>query len=450
MLDTLSDKLSGVVRNLSGQGKIRESNIQDALKDVRNSLLEADVNFKVVKELVERVKQKALGAEVWKSLTPGQQFIQIFYDELKDLMGGEAADLDLKAAPPIPILMVGLQGSGKTTTTGKLGKLLKSRGRRVLLVPADVYRPAAIDQLRTLGNQLEIDVYPSTTSMNPVDIARIAVEHAGKLNYDIVLIDTAGRLAIDDEMMAEVENIKTAVKPREILLVADAMTGQDAVNTATKFDQRLGLTGVVLTKLDGDARGGAALSIKAVTGKPIKFVGVGEKLDGLEVFHPDRMAQRILGMGDMLTLIEKAQDSMGPVDEKKAAEQVRKLKNAEFTLEDFLEQMKAMKKLGSLESVMGMLPGMGAVKSAMKDFGAAEDQLKKFEAIIHSMTPRERRSHSLLNGSRRKRIAAGSGTTVQDVNALIKQFDGAQQVMKKLSKGGFGALKGLFPGFPGG
>ena len=276
MLDTLSDKLSGVVRNLSGQGKIRESNIQDALKDVRNSLLEADVNFKVVKELVERVKQKALGAEVWKSLTPGQQFIQIFYDELKDLMGGEAADLDLKAAPPIPILMVGLQGSGKTTTTGKLGKLLKSRGRRVLLVPADVYRPAAIDQLRTLGNQLEIDVYPSTTSMNPVDIARIAVEHAGKLNYDIVLIDTAGRLAIDDEMMAEVENIKTAVKPREILLVADAMTGQDAVNTATKFDQRLGLTGVVLTKLDGDARGGAALSIKAVTGKPIKFVGVGE------------------------------------------------------------------------------------------------------------------------------------------------------------------------------
>ena len=450
MLDSLSEKLSGVVRALSGQGKIRESNIQDALKDVRNSLLEADVNFKVVKELVERVKQKALGAEVWKSLTPGQQFIQIFYDELKDLMGGEAADLDLRAAPPIPVLMVGLQGSGKTTTTGKLGKLLKSKGRRVLLVPADVYRPAAIDQLKTLGLQLEIDVYPSTTSMNPVDIARLAVEHAGKLNYDIVLIDTAGRLAIDDEMMAEVENIKAAVKPREILLVADAMTGQDAVNTATKFDQRLGLTGVVLTKLDGDARGGAALSIKAVTGKPIKFVGVGEKLDGLEVFHPDRMAQRILGMGDMLTLIEKAQDSMGPVDEKKAAEQVRKLKNAEFTLEDFLEQMKAMKKLGSLESVMGMLPGMGQVKSMMKDFGAAEDQLKKFEAIIHSMTPRERRQHSLLNGSRRKRIAAGSGTTVQDVNALIKQFDGAQQVMKKLSKGGFGALKGLFPGFPGG
>jgi signal recognition particle subunit SRP54 len=450
MLDSLSEKLSGVVRTLSGQGKIRESNIQDALKDVRNSLLEADVNFKVVKELIERVKQKALGAEVWKSLTPSQQFVQIFYDELKDLMGGEASDLDLKAAPPVPVLMVGLQGSGKTTTTGKLGKLLKGRGRRVLLVPADVYRPAAIDQLKTLGLQLEIDVYPSTTSMNPVDISRTAVEHASKLNYDVVLIDTAGRLAIDEEMMGEVEKIKAAVQPREILLVADAMTGQDAVNTATKFDQRLGLTGVVLTKLDGDARGGAALSIKAVTGKPIKFVGVGEKLDGLEVFHPDRMAQRILGMGDVLTLVEKAQEAMGPIDEKKAAEQVKKLKNAEFTLEDFLEQMKAMKKLGSLESVMGMLPGMGQMKAAMKDFGAAEDQLKKFEAIIHSMTPKERRSHSLLNGSRRKRIAAGSGTTVQDVNALIKQFDGAQQVMKRLSKGGFGALKGLFPGFPGG
>ena len=449
MLDALSEKLSGVVRGLSGQGKIRESNIQDALKDVRTSLLEADVNFKVVKELVERVKSKALGEQVLKSLTPGQQFVQIFYEELRDLMGGEATDLDLRARPPVPVLMVGLQGSGKTTTTGKLAKRLKANGRRMLLVPADVYRPAAIDPLKPLGLQLDVDVYPSTTGMNPVEIAKPAVEHAAKLNYDIVLVDTAGRLAIDEEMMAEVAAIKAAIDPREILLVADAMTGQDAVNTATRFDQRLGLTGVVLTKLDGDARGGAALSIKAVTGKPIKFAGIGEKLDGLEPFHPDRMAQRILGMGDVLTLVEKAQAAMGPVDEKKAAEQVKKLKNAEFTLDDFLDQMKAMKKMGSLESVMGMLPGMGQLKSAMKDFSAAEGQLAKFEAIIHSMTPKERRNHSILNGSRRKRIAAGSGTTVQDVNALIKQFDGAQQVMKRLSRGGFGALKNLFPGFPG-
>ncbi len=447
MLDALSDKLSGVVRNLSGQGKIRESNIQDALKDVRNSLLEADVNFKVVKELIERVKTKALGADVLHSVTPGQQFIQIFYEELAALMGGQATDLDLAARPPIAVLMVGLQGSGKTTSTGKLGKLLKSRGRRVLLVPADVYRPAAIDQLRTLAAQLEIDVYPSTTAMNPVEIAGQAMEHAAKLNYDIVLIDTAGRLAIDETLMAELSNIKAKVSPREILLVADAMTGQDAVQTATKFDQQLGLTGVVLTKLDGDARGGAALSIRAVTGKPVKFVGVGEKLDALEVFHPDRMAQRILGMGDVLSLVEKAQAVMGPIDDKKAAEQIKKMKNAEFTLEDFLEQMKAMKKMGNLQSILGMMPGMGEMKKMTKELDAAEDQMKRFEAIIHSMTPKERKNHALLNSSRRKRIAAGSGTTVQDVNQLIKQFDGAQQLMKRLGRGGMGALKGLIPGF---
>ncbi len=451
MLDALSDKLSGVVRTLSGQGKIRESNIQDALKDIRTSLLGADVNFKVVKDLVERVKQKALGAEVIKSITPGQQFVQVFYEELADLMGGSAQDLDLHARPPIAILMVGLQGSGKTTSTGKLGKLLKAKGRRVLLVPADVKRPAAIEQLKTLGLQLEIDVYPTPADADPVAVSKAAMEQAAKLNYDIVLVDTAGRLAIDEDLMAEVGRIKDAVGPREILLVADAMTGQDAVATATRFDQRLGLTGVVLTKLDGDARGGAALSIKAVTGKPIKLVGTGEKLDALEVFHPDRMAQRILGMGDVLTLVEKAQEAMGPIDEKKAKEQIKKIQKAEFTLEDFLEQMKQMKKLGSMTSILKMLPGMGQLAKVIDEMGGAEDQMKKAEAIIHSMTPAERRDHRLLNGSRRKRIALGSGTTVQDVNQLVKNFDQTRELMKRVGKGGLGALKGMFPpgGFPG-
>jgi signal recognition particle subunit SRP54 len=447
MLDALSDKLSGVVRGLVGQGKIRESNIQDALKEVRTSLLEADVNFKVVKELLERIKQKALGAEVLQSITPGQQFVQIVYEELAALMGGSSTDLDLAARPPIAVLMVGLQGSGKTTSTGKLGKLLKSRGRRVLMVPADVKRPAAIDQLKTLGLQLEIDVYPSTTADDPVEIAAKAMEQAAKLNYDVVLVDTAGRLAIDEELMAEVGRIKSKVEPREILLVADAMTGQDAVQTASRFDQSLGLTGVVLTKLDGDARGGAALSIRAVTGKPIKFVGVGEKLDALEVFHPDRMAQRILGMGDVLSLVEKAQKELPQISEEEAAAQIKKIKKAEFTLEDFLAQMKMMKKLGSMESILGMLPGMGQLSKMIEQMGGADAQLKKVEAIIQSMTLKERRNHDILNGSRRKRIAAGSGTTVQDVNQLMKQFDQTRELMKRMGKGGLGALKGLIPGF---
>ncbi len=446
MLDALSEKLSGVVRSLSGQGRIRESNVQEALKAVRLSLLEADVNFKVVKELVERVKQKALGASVLNSLTPGQQFVQIFYEELKELMGGAATDLDLHARPPIALMMVGLQGSGKTTTTAKLGRLLKSRGRRVLLVPADVKRPAAIEQLKVLGGQLGLDVHPSTTADDPVEICARAMAEAARLNYDLVLIDTAGRLAVDAELMDELTRMRDRVSPREVLLVADSMTGQDAVSTATRFDQAVGLTGVVLTKLDGDARGGAALSIKAVTGKPVKLVGVGEKLDALETFHPDRMAQRILGMGDVLSLAEKAQAALGPIDEKEALDQVRKIKEAKFTLEDFLAQMKAMKKLGSLESILGMMPGMGQISKMMKEMGGAESQLKKAEAIIHSMTPLERRNHQLLNGSRRKRIAMGSGTTVQDVNSLVKQFDATQQLMKRLGRGGLGALKGLVPG----
>ena len=448
MLDTLSDKLSGVVRAIAGQGRIRENNIQDALKEVRTSLLEADVNFKVVKELVERIKQKALGKEVLASITPGQQFVQVVYEELAALMGGSSSELDLAARPPIAILMVGLQGSGKTTTTGKLARLLKSKGRRVLLVPADVKRPAAIDQLKTLALQVEVDCYPSTTADDPTDLVAKAMENAAKLNYDVVLVDTAGRLAIDEELMSELSRMKAKASPREILLVADAMTGQDAVQTAVRFDQQLGLTGVVLTKLDGDARGGAALSIRAVTGKPIKLVGVGEKLDALEVFHPDRMAQRILGMGDVLTLVEKAQEALGPIDEKKAEEQLRKMKKAEFTLEDFLEQMKQMKKLGSMSSILGMLPGMGQLSKMIDEAGGAEAPMKKAEAIISSMTKAERRDHRILNGSRRKRIAAGSGTTVQDVNALMKQFDQTQQVMKRLGKGGgLGALKGLIPGF---
>ncbi len=436
MFDQLSDRLSEAFKSLRGQGKLTEANIDEAVKEVRRSFLEADVNFKVVKDFVAAVKEEALGEAVMKSLSPGQQFIKIVHEKLVELLGGEQVGLDLNQKPPILVMMVGLQGSGKTTTVGKIAKWLKKQHRNPLLVPADVYRPAAIDQLTRLGEQVGCDVYPSTTNDHPVAIAAKAKIMAENQGYDVVLLDTAGRLQIDDKMMAEVDQIARALSPQEILFVADAMTGQEAVNVAKAFDERLELTGIVLTKMDGDARGGAALSIKAVTGRPLKFVGVGEKMEGLEVFHPDRIASRILGMGDVMTLIEKAQEVVNK-DEAEAMQ--RKLKKASFTLEDFLSQMQMMKKLGSISSVIGMLPGMKNVARTLeegKEGAMAEKELKHIEAIIRSMTAKERRNHAILNGSRRRRVAAGSGTTVQEVNRLVKQFGQMKKMMKKFNKMG--------------
>ncbi len=437
MFESLSDKLDVTFKKLRGQGRLTEDNIKDALREVRITLLEADVNFLVVKQFVKAVRERAMGSEVLQSLTPAQQFIKIVNEELTALMGGSAVELELNAAPPVVILMVGLQGSGKTTSSGKLALSLKKKKRRPFLVPVDVYRPAAIDQLESLGRQIEVPVFPATDSQDPVKISRKAVETARQQGYDTVIIDTAGRLQIDEKLMAELEKIKAAVKPQEILLVADAMTGQEAVNIAKTFNDTLDITGVVLTKLDGDARGGAALSIKAVTGKPIKFVGEGEKLSALDVFHPDRMASRILGMGDMLSLIEKAQDV---VDQKKAEELARKLRKNEFTLEDFRTQLQQIKKLGSLGGIMKMIPGMGKLKNQLED-GVDDKELVRIEAIINSMTDRERRNHRLINGSRRKRIARGSGTTVQDVNRLLKNFLEMKKMMKKFNKMGPRGMK---------
>ena len=437
MFESLSDKLDVTFKKLRGQGRLTEDNIKEALREVRMTLLEADVNFLVVKQFVKAVRERAMGSEVLQSLTPAQQFIKIVNEELTALMGGSAVDLELNAAPPVVILMVGLQGSGKTTSSGKLALALKKKKRRPFLVPVDVYRPAAIDQLESLGRQIDVPVYPSSDNQDPVKISRKAVETARQQGYDTVIIDTAGRLQIDEKLMAELEKIKAAVKPHEILLVADAMTGQEAVNIAKTFNDTLDITGVVLTKLDGDARGGAALSIKAVTGKPIKFVGEGEKLSALDVFHPDRMASRILGMGDMLSLIEKAQDV---VDQKKAEELARKLRKNEFTLEDFRSQLQQIKKLGSLGGIMKMIPGMGKVKNQLED-GVDDKELVKIEAIINSMTDKERRDHRLINGSRRKRIARGSGTTVQDVNRLLKNFLEMKKMMKKFNKMGPKGMK---------
>jgi signal recognition particle subunit SRP54 len=443
MFDSLSDKLSDALRGLSGQGKIREKNIQDAVKKVRMSLLEADVNFRVAKEFVGRVKEKALGEEVLKSVTPSQQFVHIVYSELTELLGSEHEDLNLSHRPPVVIMMVGLQGAGKTTTSGKLARYLRDKRKRTpLLVPVDTRRPAAIDQLTKLGSQLDIEVYPSTPDKDPVDLAMAAVEAAPKKGCDTVILDTAGRLAIDEELMGELKRMHAQVQAHEILFVADSMTGQDAVSVAKKFNEDLPLSGVILTKVDGDARGGAALSIKSVTGRPIKFVGLGEKLDALEPFYPDRMAQRILGMGDVVSLVEKASEVVEAEDAQKMAE---KIKKAEFTLEDFLSQMQALQKMGSLEQIMGMIPGMGQFKKMLAQV-PAEKEMKKIQAIIQSMTPRERNNHKILNGSRRRRIASGSGTKVNDVNQLIKQFEMMRQMMKRLNKGGMGALRGLFPG----
>ena len=442
MFDSLSEKLESVFKKLRSQGVMTEENIKDALREVRLALLEADVNFKVVKDFVECVRIKAIGVEVLHSLSPGQQIIRIVHDELIAVMGGDSDNhLNLAAKPPVAIMMVGLQGAGKTTTCGKLGKHLKGLKRRPLLVPADVYRPAAIEQLKTVGKQLGIEVFDSSIDHKPVDIC-IAAMHFAELNgYDTVILDTAGRHQIDDYLMNELAEIKAATQPREILFVADAMTGQEAVNVAAGFNDLLDITGVVLTKLDGDAKGGAALSIKAVTGKPIKFVGLGEKLDALEVFHPDRLVSRILGMGDVLSLVEKAQSVF---DEKETARLQQKLKRNQFDLEDFLAQMQQIRKMGSLESIMGMIPGMGKMMKQMKGTQPSENDMKRIEAIIRSMTPGERANHSIINGSRRLRIAKGSGTNVPEVNQLLKRFTEAQKVVKQLQKlGPKGLLKGM-------
>jgi signal recognition particle subunit SRP54 len=442
MFDNLSDKLEQVFKKLRGQGVMTEENIKEALREVRLVLLEADVNFKVVKDFVEKVRERAVGTQVLTSLAPGQQFIKIVHDELVELMSGEGGNaLDLAAKPPVSIMLVGLQGAGKTTSCGKLAKYLRNERRRPLLVPADIYRPAAIEQLKTLGRQLSIEVFDSRADQDPVTICREALKYATLSGFDTVLFDTAGRHQIDDFLMDELERIKAEVEPREILFVADAMTGQEAVNVASGFNDRLDITGVVLTKLDGDAKGGAALSIRAVTGKPVKFVGIGEKLDALEVFHADRLVSRILGMGDVLTLIEKAQTTF---DQKETERLKEKLKKSQFDLEDFKNQLQQIKKMGSLESLMGMIPGMGKVMKQMQGAQVSEKEMKRVEAIIDSMTRAERANHQIINGSRRIRIAKGSGTTVQEVNQLLKRFTEAQKVMKQLQKlGPKGLMKGM-------
>ncbi len=429
MFDNLSDRLDKVFRDLRGHGKLSEKNIQEALKEVRMALLEADVNFKVVKDFIATVQEKAVGQKVTDSLSPGQQVVKIVHDELVELLGGQAEPLQLGGKSPAVIMMVGLQGSGKTTSSGKLAKLLKKQGRRPYLVPADVYRPAAIKQLTVLGETLGIPVHPSKVEQDPVTIATHAVLVAEKNNYDTLIIDTAGRLHVDETLMEELQNIKAAVKPSEILFVADAMTGQDAVTVADKFNQDLAISGVLLTKMEGDARGGAALSIKKVTQRPIKFVGVGEELDALEVFHPDRVASRILGMGDLLTLIEKAEEV---VDKKQADKLAQKIRKDAFTLEDFLGQIQQIKKMGSLEQIMGMIPGLSRMKQMQNMPKPDEKELGKVEAVIRSMTADERRKHQIIDSSRRQRIARGSGTSVQDVNKVIKSYTEMLKMMKKM------------------
>ena len=436
MFDALTGKLEAVFKKLRGRGVLKEDDVKEALREVRLALLEADVNFKVVKEFVGRVQARAVGQEILSSLTPGQQVVKIVHEELVSLLGGTQAKLHLAPNPPTVIMMVGLQGSGKTTTAGKLAKYFKKDGRRVLLVPADTRRPAAVEQLKTLAGQVGVDAYISEEK-DPVVICREAVKHAEKSLFEVVVLDTAGRLQIDEPLMDELQQIKTGVKPHEVLFVADAMTGQEAVNIAEKFNSDVGFDGVVLTKVDGDARGGAALSIKAVTGKPVKFAGMGEKLDALEPFHPDRMASRILGMGDVMSLIEKAQDAVSRED---AVALARKLRKDSFDLEDFRSQLRQVKKLGSLGDVLGMIPGLNKLK--LPDDQAGDKELTRVEAIISSMTPKERADYTVINGSRRLRIAKGSGTQVQDVNRLLKQFAEMRKMMKSMKGGKMGKMFG--------
>ena len=425
--ESLSEKLSATFKKLRGKGRLNEADIKEAMRDVRLALLEADVSYKVVKDFIARVSERAVGADVLESLTPAQMVIKIVNEELTATMGSENSKLNISSKSPTVVMLVGLQGAGKTTNGAKLAAYMKKSGKRPLLAACDIYRPAAITQLETVGAQVDVPVFQMGTE-NPVKIAKAAVEHAKKHGNDIVFIDTAGRLHIDEALMDELKNIKAEVEPDEVMLVIDAMTGQDAVNVSKAFDEALGITGIFLTKLDGDARGGAALSVRAVTGKPIKFAGVGEKLDGIEAFHPDRMASRILGMGDILTLIEKAEQSF---DEKKATELAEKLMKNKFTLADFYDQLVSIKSMGSLSDIAGMLPGVDA--KALSGASIDEKALARTEAIILSMTPKERENPDILNSSRKKRIAAGSGTQVVDVNRLLKQFSTMQAMMKQMS-----------------
>ena len=437
MFESLQEKFGSLFRNLAGKGKISETNVQDAMKEVRTALLEADVHYKVAKDFVAGIASRVVGQEVMDSLTPGQQVIKIVNEALTELMGGTAEPLKLLGRPPVSIMLVGLQGSGKTTSAAKLARKLVEEKRKPCLVPADVYRPAAIDQLTILGNQLNLPVYPATIKQRPEEIVREAVPFAREHNCDTLLVDTAGRLHIDSELMAELTRLKEILQPVEILLVADSMTGQDAVKIAASFHETLGITGVILTKLDGDARGGAALYIRAVTNCPIKLIGVGEKLDALEVFHPERMSSRILGMGDVLSLIEKAQEAF---DENQAEEMARKFRDDSFSLEDFRNQLPQIKKLGSLEQILSMLPGMGMLKD-LKKMQVDEKEFVRMEAIINSMTKEERRNVAIINASRRRRIANGSGTAVHDVNRLLKSYDEACRMMRQVVGGGGGSKK---------
>lgn len=452
MFENLSDRLSRTLRNISGRGRLTEDNIKETLREVRMALLEADVALPVVRDFIARVKESAVGHEVNKSLTPGQEFVKIVQNELVSAMGEVNTDLDLSAQPPAVVLMAGLQGAGKTTSVAKLGKFLKEKKKKkVLVVSADVYRPAAIKQLETLAETVGIDFFPSSVEENPVTIASNALKHAQLQFYDVLLVDTAGRLHVDESMMEEIQLLHKAINPVETLFVVDAMTGQDAANTAKAFNEALPLTGVVLTKVDGDARGGAALSIRHITGKPIKFLGVGEKTEALEPFHPDRIASRILGMGDVISLIE---DIESKVDKAQAEKLATKLKKGDgFDLNDFLEQLKQMKNMGGMASMLSKMPGMSQVPDAVKS-QMDDSILVKMEAMINSMTKKERQKPEIIKGSRKRRIAAGSGTQVQDVNRLLKQFDDMQRMMKKMKKGGLAkmmrGMKGMMPpGFPG-
>ena len=446
MFENLSTKLDSIFKKLRGHGKLTEQNIQEALKEVRIALLEADVNFKVVKDFIQQVQGRAVGQEVMGSLTPAQQLIKIVKEEMTSLMGGEEQKIHLSGSPPVPIMLVGLHGCGKTTTAGKLARYFQEKGKRPYLIPADVYRPAAIEQLQKLGEELNVDFYRPEGSQTPLDICLKGRDSALKGGYDLMLIDTAGRLHIDEALMLELREIKTHIRPKEVLLVADAMTGQDAVNIAKNFSERLGIDGIILTKMDGDARGGAALSIKSVTQKPIKFIGVGEKLDALEAFYPDRMASRILGMGDVFTLIEKAEAAF---DETKAKELEKKIRKDSFTLEDFRDQLQQIRKMGSLESILGMIPGLAKMARGVGSLDFDERALVRVEAVINSMTPKERANHIIINGSRRLRIARGSGTNVQEVNQLLKRYAEARKMMKQFSKmGEKGFRRGRAPFLP--
>lgn len=445
----LAERLQVTMQKIKGKGKISEADVKDMMREVRFALIEADVNLKVVKEFIKTVSERAIGQDVMKSLTPGQQVIKIVKDELTQLMGGEQSKITFSTRPPTVIMMVGLQGAGKTTTAGKLASVLRKKyNKKPLLVAADIYRPAAIKQLETLGKQLTLPVFSLGTDISPVEIAKQAIEHAKQEHHDVVIIDTAGRLHVDEELMDELKQIRALKEPDEIFLVVDSMTGQDAVNVANSFNAALGITGVILTKLDGDTRGGAALSIRSVTQKPIKFVGMGEKMDALEEFHPDRMASRILGMGDVLSLIEKAQTE---VDTDKAKELEEKIRTQSFTFDDFIEQLQQVKKMGPLDEILKMLPGAGKIKG-LENAKVDEKQMDRIEAIIYAMTPLEKTNPEIMNGSRKKRIAKGSGTSIQEVNRLLKQFEDMKKMMKQMStmqqkgkkKMNFPGMDGLF------